>query len=128
MSELQALKLLRRIDEGVAGKSGEAFFKQIVQDIAVALNARAAFTSRLLPERRATMLAFWCGDRYEKCLTYSLAGTPCEFVYQGKITGYARDMANIFPVDKAWFEELGSTAISAFRSWTNATRSAVILP
>src|SRR5882762_4534447 len=32
MSELDGLKLLRRIEEGVAGKTGEAFFRQIVCD------------------------------------------------------------------------------------------------
>lgn len=107
MSELDALKLLRRIEEGVAGKSGEAFFRQIVRDIAGALGAHAAFTSRLLPDRRATMLAFWCADRYEKCLEYSLAGTPCEYVYRGEITAHSRDIGNVFPVDRQWFEELG---------------------
>jgi signal transduction histidine kinase/DNA-binding response OmpR family regulator len=107
VSELEGLKLLRRIDEGVAGKCGEAFFRQIVRDITGALGAHAAFTSRLLPDRRAVMLAFWVDGRYEKCLEYALVGTPCEYVYNGKITAFARDIGNVFPVDKAWFEELG---------------------
>jgi signal transduction histidine kinase/ActR/RegA family two-component response regulator len=107
MSELAGLKLLRRIEEGVAGKSGEAFFRQIVCDIAGALNAHAAFTSRLLPKRRATMLAFWVGGRYERCLEYALEGTPCEFVYNGRISGFARDIGTIFPADREWFAELG---------------------
>jgi len=80
VTDLAGLQLLRRIEEGVAGKSGEAFFRQIVRELTLALNAHAAFTSRLLPERRAQMLAFWVDGRYERCNTYSLAGTPCEFV------------------------------------------------
>jgi signal transduction histidine kinase/CheY-like chemotaxis protein len=107
MSELDGLKLLRRIEEGVAGKTGEAFFRQIVRDIAGALNAHAAFTSRLLPGRRAGMLAFWRDDRFDECLEYSLAGTPCEFVYNGQITCFARDIGAVFPVDRKWFEDLG---------------------
>ncbi len=107
MTDLAGLQLLRCIEEGVAGKSGEAFFRQIVRDITLALNAHAAFTSRLLPERRAQMLAFWVDGRYEKCLNYSLAGTPCEYVYNGQITAFARDIGSVFPVDRAWFEELG---------------------
>ncbi|MFL6617780.1 MAG: ATP-binding protein [Povalibacter sp.] len=107
MSELQGLKLLRRIEEGVAGKSGEAFFRQIVCEIASALNAHAAFTSRLLPEQRAVMLAFWIDGRYERCLEYALEGTPCEFVYNGRISGFARDIGKIFPIDREWFAELG---------------------
>ena len=107
MSDLSGLQLLRQIEEGVAGKSGEAFFRQIVREITVALNAHAAFTSCLLPQQRARMLAFWVAGRYEKCISYSLAGTPCDYVYKGKITAYTRDIANVFPVDKAWFEELG---------------------
>jgi len=107
MSELDGLKLLRRIEEGVAGKTGDAFFRQIVCDLSGALNAHAAFTSRLLPGRRARMLAFWVGDRYETCLEYALDGTPCEFVYRGDITAYARNVGEVFPVDRAWFEQLG---------------------
>lgn len=107
MTDLAGLQLLRRIEEGVAGKSGEAFFKQIVRELTLALNAHAAFTSRLLPERRAQMLAFWVDGRYEKCNNYSLAGTPCEFVYNGRITAFARDIGNVFPVDREWFEQLG---------------------
>lgn len=107
MSEIEGLKLLRRIEEGVAGKTGEAFFRQIVCDLARALNAHSAFTSRLMPERRASMLAFWVGEQYEKCLDYSLAGTPCEYVYAGRITAYARDVGKVFPVDREWFEQLG---------------------
>jgi signal transduction histidine kinase/DNA-binding NarL/FixJ family response regulator len=107
VTDLAGLQLLRRIEEGVAGKSGEAFFRQIVRDLTLALDAHAAFTSRLLPDRRAQMLAFWVDGRYEKCNTYSLAGTPCEFVYDGRITSFARDIGNVFPVDRAWFEELG---------------------
>ena len=107
MTDLAGLQLLRRIEEGVAGKSGEAFFRQIVRDITLALDAHAAFTSRLLPDRRAQMLAFWVDGRYEKCNNYSLAGTPCEFVYNGRITSFARDIGNVFPVDREWFNELG---------------------
>jgi len=107
VTDLAGLQLLRRIEEGVAGKSGEAFFRQIVRDITLALDAHAAFTSRLLPDRRAQMLAFWVDGRYEKCNNYSLAGTPCEFVYNGRITSFARDIGNVFPVDREWFADLG---------------------
>jgi signal transduction histidine kinase/FixJ family two-component response regulator len=107
VSDIDGLKLLRRIEEGVAGKSGEAFFRQIVQDIAGALNAHAAFTSQLLSGRRAAMKAFWLKDHYAKCTEYLLDGTPCEFVYAGRITAYARNIGEIFPVDREWFAELG---------------------
>ncbi|HVY83406.1 MAG TPA: ATP-binding protein [Steroidobacteraceae bacterium] len=107
MSELDGLKLLRRIEEGVAGKTGDAFFRQIVCDLSRALNAHGAFTSRLLPNRRARMLAFWAGGQYETCLEYALEGTPCEFVYRGEITAHARNVGDVFPVDRAWFEQLG---------------------
>jgi len=107
MAELDALKLLRRIEEGVAGKTGEAFFRQIVCDLSSALGAHGAFTSRLLPDRRARMMAFWVGGAYETCLEYALEGTPCEFVYRGEITAHARNIGEVFPVDRAWFEQLG---------------------
>ena len=107
MSELDGLKLLRRIEEGVAGKYGEAFFKQIIQDLSGALNAHAAFAGRLNEDRTGSMLAFWVGDSFQPCLTYPLKGTPCEFVYRGEITAFARDIGNVFPVDREWFAQLG---------------------
>ncbi len=107
MSELDGLKLLRLIEEGVAGKTGEAFFRQIVCDLSRALHAHGAFTSRLLPDRRAGMLAFWSGGQYQTCLEYALEGTPCEFVYKGQITAYARNVGDVFPVDRDWFEQMG---------------------
>ena len=107
MSELDGLKLLRRIEEGVAGKYGEAFFKQIVRDLSEALNAHAAFAGRLNEDRTGSMLAFWVKDSFEPCLTYPLKGTPCEFVYKGEITAFARDIRNIFPTDREWFTQLG---------------------
>jgi signal transduction histidine kinase/CheY-like chemotaxis protein len=107
MSELDALKLLRRIEEGVAGKTGEAFFRQIVCEVSRALHAHSAFTSWLLPNRRARMLAFWAGEAYQECLEYALEGTPCEFVYRGEITAYSRNIGDVFPVDRAWFDQLG---------------------
>jgi signal transduction histidine kinase/CheY-like chemotaxis protein len=53
------------------------------------------------------MLAFWSGGSYEQCLEYALEGTPCEYVYRGEITSYARNVGDVFPVDRAWFEQLG---------------------
>ena len=65
VSELDGLKLLRRIEEGVAGKFGEAFFKQIVRDLSSALNAHAAFAGRLNDDQTGSMLAFWVKDAFE---------------------------------------------------------------
>ena len=107
MSELDGLKLLRRIEEGVAGKFGEAFFKQIVRDLSEALNAHATFAGRLNDDRTGSMLAFWAKDSFQPCLTYPLKGTPCEFVYKGEITAFARDIGNVFPTDREWFAQLG---------------------
>jgi hypothetical protein len=107
VSELDGLKLLRRIEEGVAGKFGEAFFKQIVRDLSSALNADAAFAGRLNDDQTGTMLAFWVRDAYQTCVTYPLKGTPCEFVYKGQITSFARDIGNIFPTDREWFAQIG---------------------
>ena len=50
---------------------------------------------------------FWVKDSFEPCLTYPLKRTPCEFVYQGEITAFARDIGNIFPTDREWFAQLG---------------------
>ena len=80
MTDLAGLRLLRRIEEGVAGKSDEAFFRQIVRELTLALNAHAAFTSRLLPERHAEMLAFWVDGRYEKLQATRASSTPSDWM------------------------------------------------
>ena len=73
-----------------------------------ALNADAAFAGRLNDEvGRGTMLAFSGRDAYQTCLTYPLKDTPCEFVYRGQITAFARDIGNIFPTDREWFAQIG---------------------
>jgi len=100
-------QIVRRIEEGVAGKFGEAFFKQIVRDLSGALSAHAAFAGRLNDDMTGSMLAFWVKDAFEKCLTYPLKGTPCEFVYKGEITSFARDIGKVFPSDREWFAQLG---------------------
>src|SRR5215475_1937515 len=107
MSDLDGLKLLRRIEEGVAGKYGDAFFRQIVCELSSALGAHASFAARLNADHTASMLAFWVGDRFDTCTTYVLDGTPCQFVYEGRITAYARDIGRVFPVDREWFESMG---------------------
>ena len=107
MSELDGLKLFKRIEERVAGKTGEAFFREITAGLATALDARAAFAGRLNADRTSTMLAFWLDGEYQPNATYALDGTPCEFVYKGEIRAYPRDISSIFPADRAWFESIG---------------------
>jgi signal transduction histidine kinase/DNA-binding NarL/FixJ family response regulator len=107
MSELDQLKLLKRIDENVAGKTGDAFFRQVVAELGQALGAQATFAGQFEGEGRASMLAYWVRGEFQHCLAYELSGTPCEWVYAGEIKSYASGIRERFPVDRTWFEQLG---------------------
>jgi hypothetical protein len=47
MAELETLKLLRALDEGVAAKTGTSFFEHLVGSLAKTLDATCAFVSEI---------------------------------------------------------------------------------
>ena len=77
MAELEALKLLRALDEGVAAKTGTPFFEHLVSSLAMTLGATTAFVSELDTETyRARALAYWNNGALAELFEYSLSGTP----------------------------------------------------
>ena len=107
MSQFDGPILLQRIEEGIAGKTGAEFFRQIVRELSEALGAHAAFAGQLEDAETARMLAFWVGGGHQPCATYKLVGTPCAWVYEGLIQAFPRGICERFPVDREWFEAIG---------------------
>jgi two-component system, sensor histidine kinase and response regulator len=83
---------LRLIMEGTAAKTGDDFFQACVRSLAEVLQVRYALVTTFMQEGsdRVRTLSFWNGDEFGENLEYSLTGTPCEMVFQGK-TCYYRD-------------------------------------
>lgn len=114
MPELEALKLLRRLDEGVAAKTGASFFPHLVSSLAQTLNATCAFVSDISHATyQAHVLAYWSNGSFREPFEYSLAGTPCECVLDNQIVAFTRNITEMFPKDRAWFASLKAQSFLA---------------
>jgi len=114
MAELEALKLLRALDEGVAAKTGTAFFEHLVGSLAKALDATCAFASEINAETyRAQVLAYWHNGELGEVFEYALSGTPCECVLDNQIVAFPRNIQQMFPQDREWFASLGAQSFLA---------------
>jgi signal transduction histidine kinase len=114
MPELEALKLLRALDEGVAAKTGASFFPHLVSSLSQTLKASCAFVSEITHETyEAHVLAFWNQGAFGKPFVYSLSGTPCECVLDNQIVAFPRNIQEMFPLDREWFASLGAQSFLA---------------
>jgi signal transduction histidine kinase/ActR/RegA family two-component response regulator len=114
VAELEALKLLRTLDEGVAATTGTAFFEHLVGSLAKALNATCAFASEIDAENyRAHALAYWHDGALGEVFEYALSGTPCECVLDNQIVTFPRDIQEMFPKDREWFASLNAQSFLA---------------
>jgi signal transduction histidine kinase/CheY-like chemotaxis protein len=107
MAELDALKLLRTLDEDVAAKTGISFFEHLVGSLAKALNATCAFASEIdAGNYKAYALAYWHHGALAEVFEYALSGTPCECVLDNQIVAFPRNIQQMFPKDQEWFATL----------------------
>ncbi len=114
MQELSALKLLRALDEGLASKTGAAFFPQLVSSLAQTLNASCVFVSEIdLETYRANVLAMWRDGAFAETFAYALSGTPCECVLENEIVAFPRQVQELFPADREGLARLGAESFLA---------------
>jgi signal transduction histidine kinase/ActR/RegA family two-component response regulator len=108
------LDILRLIDEGTAAKTGQEFFRALVERLAAALESQIAFVSRFCEDNtRVRVLAFWTGERIEENFDYPLKGSPCEQVLGGEIVAYNEGVAELFPAEREELEAIGAQAYLA---------------
>jgi signal transduction histidine kinase len=114
MPDFQALKLLKALDEGVASRSGTSFFPHLVSSLARTLEATCAYVSEITPETyEAHVLAYWCEGKARDPFVYNLSGTPCECVLDNEIVAFPRNIKEMFPKDRKWFESMGAQSFLA---------------
>jgi len=114
MAELEALKLLRKLDEGVAAQTGASFFPHLVSALAQTLGACCAYVSEISHESyQANVLAYWSNNTFREPFTYALAGTPCECVLDNQIVAFSRNITEMFPKDRKWFASLEAQSFLA---------------
>src|SRR5271170_6368949 len=86
--------------EGVAGKTGEAFFRSLVRHLAHALDADYALVGALQPDgERVAALAVHGFGSETPALEYSLAGTPSALVVQAQVCSFPSGVRQLFPQD-----------------------------
>lgn len=95
-------EILRHITEGIAGATGEQFFRSLAEHLASALDVRYAFITECADAAptRLRALAFWDGSGFTPDIDYPLRGTPCEKVIEGNICSYPERLQLLFPEDK----------------------------
>ncbi|HVO48770.1 MAG TPA: ATP-binding protein [Steroidobacteraceae bacterium] len=114
MAELQALKLLRALDEGIATQTGTAFLGHLVRLLAQTLEASCAFVSEITGETyEARALAYWRDGDFGEPFVYNLSGTPCECVLDNQIVAFPRNIQEMFPKDRNWFASIGAQSFLA---------------
>jgi len=96
----KADEFLRSLVEGTITATGGDFLRELVRQVAAALNIRYSFVGYLLPGAKIRTLAFWKGDGYMDQTEYDLDGTPCEDVIAGQTCHYAQDVQKLFPRDR----------------------------
>ncbi|HSK29660.1 MAG TPA: sigma 54-interacting transcriptional regulator [Candidatus Limnocylindria bacterium] len=94
--------LLYHVSEGIAGATGEEFFRSLARHLGGALRVRYAFVTECSDEARTRVraLAFWDGHSYAQDVEYAVRGTPCEKVIEGDVCSYPDRLKALFPEDK----------------------------
>ncbi len=104
----EELTALHAIIDAASYGSREEYFQALVHTLARVVDTRWAFIAQFSsPENhtRARTIAFWDRDRIAENFEWTLAGTPCEDVVQGKLCHHASGVREKFPVDpypRAW--------------------------
>jgi len=90
------------IAKGVSATTGEEFFRSVVRQIALTLQADYSFVGELAEARStsAKLVAMFGDGNYVDCPEYGLADTPCEKVFSGKQCSYPKSVQTTFPNDQ----------------------------
>jgi PAS domain S-box-containing protein len=74
---------MRSIIEGTASETGTPFFRELVMNLARALDTHGAWITEYdRPTTTMRSLALWFGGGYVENLSYDVTGTPCEPVVE----------------------------------------------
>jgi PAS domain S-box-containing protein len=91
---------LRAIAGGVEAETGERFFSSLARNLALALDVRYAFVTRLSDDgSHFKTLALWERDHFRENVELPLTGTPCESVLHGESAHYPAELCARFPFD-----------------------------
>ena len=93
-------KVLQQLVQGTSRTTGEAYFHELVRNLAQTLEVEFAFTAELLDQnetKRARAFAVWGNNEFLEPIEYDLAGTPCETVLNKNVSYFGDDLQDLFP-------------------------------
>ncbi len=89
----------RRLLEGTASSTGDAFFVAVARAITEVTGARWAFVGELTTSTRVRTRGGWSKGEPIPSLEYDLEGTPCARVLWTGPCGYSNGVQELFPED-----------------------------
>ena len=92
----QANDALQRLMAGTAAVTGAAFFQQLVEHLASALDADCVYVSERGAEQMQT-LALWCEGELQPNIAIALAEMPCALVFEQGVHHCPKQVAQAFP-------------------------------
>lgn len=101
-------EMIRNLAEGVAGESGESFFRSLVLHLAKSLDMEYAFVGEIPDPTvdRIRSLALCADGEIVEKVEYDLPGTPCEGVVGRRLCCYEQGVQERFP-DDVLLREMG---------------------
>ena len=93
-------KVLQQLVQGTSRTTGEAYFHELVRNLAQTLEVEFAFTAELLDQggtMRARAFAIWGNNEFLEPIEYDLGGTPCETVLHKNVSYFGDDLQKLFP-------------------------------
>ena len=95
-------RITQGIIRGTSSATGGDFLRQLVKNLAEALDVRYAFVGEVTDESLSAVraVAVWAGGEYGDSFEYQLAGTPCADVVGREICGYRDHVRELFPEDR----------------------------
>jgi PAS domain S-box-containing protein len=88
-----------KVAQAVSSGTGTEFFDLLTRNMVEALGAHGGAIGRLNPDLTVSTLSFILDGAVMANVTYSLAGTPCEDVSDGRACIFERGVQDLFPHD-----------------------------
>jgi len=93
-------QVLQQIVKGTSRTTGEAYFHELVRNLAQTLGVKYAFAAEILDQgeaNRVRAFAIWGNDEFLEPIEYNLAGTPCETLGNSPVSYFGNDVQELFP-------------------------------
>ncbi|MDX8403731.1 MAG: GAF domain-containing protein [Mariprofundaceae bacterium] len=99
-------EVLNHIIDGTSAVTGKDFFHELTRHVAEALGVDICFVAEHL-DGKARSLAIFKGGGFEENFKWSLPGTPCEHLVDGKTAVIESKIQEKYPGDQ-WLRDMGA--------------------